>query len=100
MRQTQKPGTQKQSQVANDAADGREGTPAMDRDTRGTQEDTPPPTAPTDTHFDVGSGNEETPDGLDAEAEATRRAAEERPLDPEKDDDVPVFDRGNRSELI
>ena len=102
---------QRQSQFANtaeitpsDAAilhpTGREGTPAADRGEPIEAElAAPPPTQPADRHFDVGSGNEETDDGLDAEAEAVRRAAEEGALD-EEDEDIPVFERANRSERI
>jgi hypothetical protein len=102
---------QRQSQSANtaeitpsDAAilhpTGREGTPAADRSEPIEAElGAPPPTQPADRHYDVGSGNEETDDGLDAEAEAIRQAAEEGALDDE-DEDIPVFERANRSERI
>jgi len=79
---------------------GREGTPAADRGALIENElETPPPTQPADRHYDVGSGNEETADGLDAEAEAVRQAAEEGSLDGDQED-VPVFERANRSERI
>ena len=102
---------QRQSQSANtaeitpsDAAilhpTGREGTPAADRSEPIEAElGAPPPTQPADRHYDVGSGNEETDDGLDAEAEAIRQAAEEGALDDE-DEDIPVCERANRSERI
>ena len=105
---------QSQSQFANmgeisksDAAvippTGREGTPAADVDTLAAQElASAPVTLPRDAHFDVGSGEEETTDGLDPEAEAVRQAAEEGALDhPEgTEEDIPVFDRANLSERI
>jgi hypothetical protein len=80
---------------------GREGTPLADRDTAAANElETTPSTQPTDAHFDVGSGDEETDDGLNAETEAVRQAAEESALESSDEDAVPVFDRANRSERI
>jgi hypothetical protein len=80
---------------------GREGTPFADHDALATQEvDILATTQPADAHFDEGSGEEETADGLDPEAEAVRQAAEEGALEAPEDEDVPVFDRANRAELI
>jgi hypothetical protein len=80
---------------------GREGASAADRNALAAQElDAAPTTQRIDAHFDSGSGEEETPDGLDAEAEAVRQAAEAGALDRPEDEDVPVFDRANRSELL
>lgn len=61
---------------------------------------TAPTTQPIEPQFDIGSGDEETADGLDAEAEAVRQAAEEGALDEADDADIPVFDRANRSERM
>lgn len=41
------------------------------------------------------SGDEETPDGLNATAEATRKAAEDVPIGRDNIEPVPVFDRAN-----
>jgi hypothetical protein len=80
---------------------GREGTAAADRDTLADQElESAPTTQPADAHLDVGSGEEETEDGLDPEAEAARQAAEEGALDPTEDDDIPVFDRAQLTERL
>jgi hypothetical protein len=59
-----------------------------------------PAARPVEPKFDPGSGAEETPEGLDAEAEAVRRAAEEEPPVSASDERVPVFDRANLSERI
>lgn len=80
---------------------GREGTPFADRDALAMQEiEGPPATLPADAHHDVGSGEEETPDGLDAEAEAVRRAAEEGALEGRAEEDIPIFDWAERAEVI
>lgn len=81
---------------------GREGTPAADRDTAVSAilEDDAPTTQPADRHIDNGTGEEETPDGLDALAEAVRQAAEDTPTGPVSDDDVPVFDRAQAPDDI
>jgi hypothetical protein len=52
-----------------------------------------------DARHDVGSGEEETDDGLDPMTETARRAAEGE-ISEESIDEVPVFDRANRSEKI
>lgn len=54
---------------------------------------------PADKHLDVGSGEEESPEGLDVQTEAIRHAAEDLPAGSRKED-VPVFDRANRSERL
>jgi hypothetical protein len=80
---------------------GREGTPFADRDVAAADElEATLSTQPTDAHRDVGSGDEETDEGLDAETEAARQAAEEGAPESSDEDDVPVFDRANRSERI
>jgi hypothetical protein len=80
---------------------GREGTSATDRHAPAAEElETAPTTQPAEAHFDVGSGEEETPDGLDPQAEAVRQAAEEGSLETPEDEDVPVFDQADRSERI
>jgi hypothetical protein len=80
---------------------GRKGTSTADRHMTAAEElETAPTTQPAEAHFDVGSGEEETPDGLDAEAEAVRQAAEEGSLEAPEGEDVPVFDQANRSERI
>lgn len=58
-----------------------------------------PTTQPVEARHDVGSGEEETDDGLDPMSETVRKAAEGE-LPEERIDDVPVFDRANRSEKI
>jgi hypothetical protein len=51
---------------------------------------------------DAGSGANETADGLDASAEATRQAAEDTPSGaiPEDIEVVPVFDRADLAPKI
>jgi hypothetical protein len=51
---------------------------------------------------DAGSGANETPDGLDANTEALRRAAEDTPSGGKPDDveTVPVFDRADLAPKI
>jgi hypothetical protein len=58
-----------------------------------------PTTQPVEARHDVGSGEEETDDGLDPTSETVRKAAEGE-VPEERIDDVPVFDRANRSEKI
>lgn len=80
---------------------GREGTPAADRNTLAADEiDQPVTTQPTDHHIDNGTGEEETPDGLDAITESTRHAAEDTPSGPEPKQDVPVFDQAGMPDKI
>lgn len=80
----------------------REGTPAADRETLASREleEQAVTTQPSDRHVDNGTGEEETPDGLDATGEAVRHAAEDTPSGPEPDRDVPVFDRAEMPEKI
>ena len=85
----------RQTDATEAAAEQDRSAPAVPGD-----QDTGPATQPTDPKFDAGSGAEETADGLDAEAEAIRRAAEGEPPASASDDDVPVFDRANVSERI
>jgi hypothetical protein len=51
---------------------------------------------------DAGSGANETPDGLDATAEALRHATEDTPSGalPDDDEAVPVFERADRAPKI
>lgn len=81
---------------------GREGTPAADRGTLASQEleDQAVTTQPADHHIDNGTGEEETPDGLDAITEAVRQAAEDTPSGPEPEQDVPVFDQAGMPDKI
>ena len=53
------------------------------------------PAAGTDPDQSGASGDEETPDGLNASDEAVRSAAEDAPAPGQPDDSVPVFDRGD-----
>jgi hypothetical protein len=76
---------------------GREGKADADRNKLAADDfEEAPATQPTEAHHDVGSGEEETADGLDPETEFVRRAAEEGALDAPDSDDVPVFDRAER----
>ena len=58
-----------------------------------------PAAQPVEARHDVGSGEEETDDGLDPMTETARKAAEGE-IPEVKSDEVPVFDRANRSEKI
>lgn len=87
------PASQKQAQSRRHAAPDDNERP--DRSDSGSI----PPAQSIDRHFDVGSGEEETEDGLDPMTETVRQAAEgETP--EERSDEIPVFDRANRSEKI
>ena len=76
--------------------------PAVDQEKVASDEDDAslvPTTQRVEARHDVGSGEEETDDGLDPMTETVREAAEGE-LPEERTDDVPVFDRANRSEKI
>jgi hypothetical protein len=77
-----------------------EGTAATERDPSAAVPEEAPSTQPKDAYHDVGSGEEETSDGLDPESEFVRQAAEEGALDEPESDDIPVFDQANRSERM
>lgn len=80
---------------------GREGTPAADRGTAIASDlATAPTTQPTDHHYDVGSGEEETSDGFDPQTEAVRKAAEDTPSGGSEEEDIPVFDRADEAERL
>ena len=106
--QNQSQNNQSQSQSANSGEITKsdetilhsEGTAATERDPSSAVPEGAPPTQPKDAYHDVGSGEEETSDGLDPESEFVRRAAEEGALDEPESDDIPIFDRANRSELL
>jgi hypothetical protein len=79
----------------------RESAPAPERQGAGDDDGSlAPPTQPVDHHYDIGSGEEETDDGLDPTTEAVRQAAEGETPDEPAEADIPVFDRANRSERI
>jgi hypothetical protein len=109
MKQSQSQSRNSQTQSQNQSAPGDEITKpdetipqrvaTAERDILADGEEAPL-TQPKDAYHDIGSGEEETADGLDPETEFVRQAAEEDALDAPDSDDVPVFDRANRSERM